>query len=136
MITLVDDRTLSRLLRGVISIDGDIYTTGLWYVRLCQAVLSSTRPPAGKLSKPIADLPSPERDAAIRALVRLPEDIGLLSLRHLGPTIAELRNRHQLNLLAIEALAAAKVLGATVHLTTDSPRLEAALYEEGLVVIR
>jgi hypothetical protein len=43
-----------------------------------------------------------------------PEDIGLLSLRELGPAIARLRARHQLNILGMEALAAAGQLDADV----------------------
>lgn len=131
-VTLVDDRTLSEILRGVRRIDGAVYTTGFWYVRLCQAVLSSNRPPTGQLSKPIASLPPSARAAAIRALLQLPDNIGMLSLRQLGPTIAELRELHRLNLLGIEALAAAKTTNATVLLSAASPQLEAALRSEGI----
>jgi hypothetical protein len=132
MTTLIDDRALSELLRSERSIDGPVYTTGLWYVRLCQAILGNNGPTKGQLSGPIASLPEPAQRAAIRSLLALPESIGLVSLRDLAPTIAELRTRHQLNLLSIEALAAAKVLNARVLLTTPSPRLEAALTAEGL----
>ena len=131
MITLVDDRALSELLRGERTIEGDVYTTGLWYTRLCQAVLTAN-PVGGQLSGPIAALPEPARIAAIRALMSLPDNIGLLSLRTLGPVIAQLRRKHQLNLLSIEALAAAKHLNAQVVLTTHSPRLEEALEAEGM----
>ena len=50
----------------------------------------------------------------MRAVLELPEEIGLLSLRDLGPTIAQLRNDHQLNILGMEALAAASRLNAKV----------------------
>jgi len=133
--TIVDDRALSEILQGVRSVEGEIYTTGLWYVRLCQAVLAANRPPNGQLSGPIASLPEPAQRAAIEALVVLPETVGLLSLRDLAPTIAELRNRHQLNLISIEAVAAARVLKAQVLLTTESPRLEQALDAEGISVV-
>ena len=46
--------------------------------------------------------------------------------------IAELRSQHQLNLLSIEALAAAKTLNANVLLTTPSPKLEQALKAESI----
>jgi hypothetical protein len=135
MTTLVDDRALSELLRGERTVDGAVHTTGLWYVRLCQAVLASNRFGTGQLSGPIASLPPSAQRAAIRALISLPEPIGLASLRELGPTIAELRQRHShLNLLSIEALAAARQLDATVLLTTSSPRLQEALELEGLDV--
>lgn len=130
---LIDDRNLSAWLRGERpTTDDDLFTTGLWYVRLCQAVFTPGRLTGGQLSKPITSLPLSQRVAAMRALLSLPDDVGLLSLRDLGPTIAELRGRHQLNLLGIEALAAASVLEATVVLSAPSPRLERALTQEGL----
>lgn len=135
-VVLADDQALSRILRGDLAIDGPVYTTGLWYVRLCQAVVAANRPTTGQLSAPIAALPEAARAAAIAAVLALPDHIGLLSLRELGPTIASLREEHQLNLLSIEALATAKRLDATVLLTTTSPRLEAALAQEGLTVTR
>jgi hypothetical protein len=50
-------------------------------------------------------------------VLELPADIGLLSLRELGPTIAQLRQHHQLNILSTEAVAAATSLQANVPLT-------------------
>lgn len=132
MTTLVDDRALSEILQGKRKVEGSVYTTGLWYVRLCQAVLTANRPGTGALSGPIAALPPQAQRSAIHALIHLPDEIGILSLRELGPTIAELRSRHQLNLLSIEALAAAKTLTARVLLTTPSPKLEQALRAEAL----
>jgi hypothetical protein len=63
--------------------------------------------------------------------LELPEEIGLISLRQLGPVIAGLRARHQLNILGIEALAAAVYLDATVAMSARSPQLEQALAAEG-----
>ena len=71
---------------------------------------------------------------ATKALFELPESIGLLSLRELAPTIASLRKHHKLNILGIEALAAASLLRAEVFLSAPSPRLERDLKEEGLKV--
>ena len=67
-------------------------------------------------------------------LLELPDDIGLESLRTLGPLIGHLRRRHQLNILGMEALAAAVHLQAGVYLSVASPRLEEALQIEGLHV--
>ncbi len=131
MTLLVDDRCLSAHLRGTAVEDEPVFTTGLWYFRLCQAVLGPGSV-SGKLSGPIASLPSTQRAAALRSLLELPEHIGLLSLRDLSPAMAQLRNRHKLNLLNIEALAAANKLNAKVVLTSDSPALQAALDDEGL----
>ena len=136
MTTLVDDRALSEILRGERRIDGSVFTTGLWYLRLCQAVLTTNSPVQGSLSRPIAVLPPSVQQAAIAALVSLPQGIGLLSLRELGPTMAELRRKYRLNLLSSEVLAAAKHLNASVLLTTRSPHLEDALAAENLELIR
>ena len=136
MIQLVDDQRLSAILRGdpPPQPDSDVFTTGYWYVRLCLAVLTATARP-GTLSGPFLDLPEPVRSHAIEALVALPDPIGMMSLRDLGPTIAQLRARHQLNILGMEVLAAALHLDAAVYLSASSPKLEAALTDEGLTVV-
>ena len=135
MIQLVDDQLLGRILRGdpPPNAEAQVFTTGCWYVRLCQAVLTATARP-GRLSGPFVELPEPARSRAIDALLVLPEEIGLLSLRDLGPSIGRLRSRHQVNILGMEALAAAIHLEAHVHLSANSPRLEAALEAEDLTV--
>ena len=135
MIQLVDDQHLGAILRGQAppAPDAGVFTTGYWYVRLCQAVLTATAQP-GKLSGPFLDLPEPARSRAIDALLALPEEIGLVSLRDLGPSIGRLRSHHQLNILAMEALAAAVHLEAHVHLSARSPKLEAAFEAEGVRV--
>lgn len=134
MTVLVDDQLLGALLRGVdLELEGPVHTSGLWYVRLCQAVV---RARGGALSAPFADLPGPLAERAFDAVLELPSQIGLVSLRQLGPTMARLAGRHQLNLLAREALAAAVVLGATLTIasTNRSPRLVAAAEAEGMRV--
>jgi hypothetical protein len=132
---LVDDQHLGMCLRtgrrpaGTRRTDG-VFTTGLWYVRLCQAALvaGQTR---GVLSAPCADLGDAERSAALEALMALPPEIGLLSLRDLAPSMGRLRNEHRLNALASEAVAASLHLEAKVLLAATTPRLEAALGAEG-----
>ena len=128
---LVDDRLLVDLLGG-----GDpprpaeaVWTTGYWYVRLCRAVLGSTGP-AGVLSTSFAGLPEALHAQSIRALLELPERIGLMSLRTLGPLIGQLSRRHRLNALGIEVLAAAVHLEADVFLSAPAPLLQAALLAE------
>ena len=132
MTQLVDDQLLSNILRGGPPPErrAALFTTGYWYVRLCQAVLGATER-TGALSGPFAALPTPERERATQALLELPETVGLVSLRDLGPRIGRLRQRHDLNILGMEALAAAVHLEADVYLSAESPRLEAALNAEG-----
>jgi hypothetical protein len=135
VIQLIDDQLLGRVLRG----DGpphtgsEVFTTGYWYVRLCQAVVNASGR-TGVLSAPFAALSELERSLALNGLLELPGKIGLLSLRELGPVIGQLRARHDLNILSMEALAAATRLGAAVFLSAPSPRLETALKSEGVGV--
>ena len=137
-VALVDDQLLSGVLRG--TADGrlggrQLYTTGCWYVRLCQAVLgrSAVR---GVLSGPFDELSAPVRQRALATLLELPNEVGLVSLRELGPEIGRLRRDHTLNILSAEALAAAVYLQAEVHLAAPSPSLEDALGVEGIEVVR
>jgi hypothetical protein len=132
MTQLVDDQLLSQILRGASPPKRrtPVFTTGYWYVRLCQAVLGGgTR--RGALSGPFAALPGPARERALEAMLDLPDSIGIVSLRELAPTIGRLRQRHDLNILSMEALAAAGHLDAEVYLSVASPRLEEALRDEG-----
>lgn len=135
-VALIDDQLLGQVLRGRTPRSlaaKNLYTTGCWYVRLCQAVLGAHQR-SGMLSGPFAELSPDLRDRALSAVLDLPDDIGLVSLRQLGPTIAQLRKHHQLNILGIEALAAASQLGAHVFLSAPSPKLESALKLENLKV--
>ncbi len=135
MIQLIDDQLLGAILRGHSPPrpNVEIYTTGYWYTRLCQAVLGASER-AGVLSTPFGALPEGPRSRAVRGLLELPGNIGLLSLRELGPLIGQLRQQHDLNILSMEALAAATRLEADVFLAAPSPRLEAALRIQGRAV--
>jgi hypothetical protein len=131
-VALIDDQALSAVLRGSTPRAlrrFELATTGYWYVRLCQAVLGATDRP-GVLSGPFADLPADLRDQAVSAVLELPDDIALISLRELAPDIGRLRLRHSLNILATEALAAAIRLDAEVFLSAPSPHLQSALEDE------
>ena len=131
MTQVIDDQLLGAVLRGESPPQPGmpIYTTGYFYVRLCQAVLASNAA-SGILSGPFKALPQELRDQAIRALLELPDSVGLVSLRELAPVIGQLRVHHDLNILGMEALAAAVVLEADVYLSASSPRLEEALRRE------
>lgn len=132
-VALIDDQHLSSVLRGKPPKPlrtATLYTTGYWYVRLCQAVLA-VGARSGVLSGPFIDLPADLRQRATASLIELPDAIGLISLRELGPVIGQLRRVHHLNVLGLEALAASTRLEATVFLSAPSPQLEAALIHEG-----
>jgi len=132
-VALIDDQALGAVLRNKtprLLRRRQLATTGYWYIRLCQAALSSSGH-AGVLSGPFAQLPQPQRERAVNLLLELPAEIELLSLRQLGPDIGRLRAHHQLNILAIEVLAAAMTLNAEVFLSAPSPALQAALTAEG-----
>lgn len=135
-VALIDDQLLGQVLRGRtprLLASKELYTTGYWYVRLCQAVLGANER-TGVLSRPFAELPFELRTRAINAVLELPADIGLISLRELAPTIGQFRQHHKLNVLGIEVLAAASHLRAQVFLSARSPMLEDALEHEKLTV--
>jgi hypothetical protein len=131
VIQLVDDQLLGSLLRGGSPPrqHSEVFTTGYWYVRLCQAVLGSGNY-TGVLSAPFESLPPETRERAVRTVLELPDDIGLVSLRELAPLIGQLRRSYELNILSVEVLAAAVHLQADVFLSAPSPRLQEALQRE------
>ena len=137
MTALVDDQLLGAHLRGrpvLVDRNEDLFTSGLWYVRLCLAV---TRRAGGALSGPFAALRPERRARAVTSVLTLPDDIGLLSLRQLAPLIGDLAGRHPpMNILTREALAAAVALQATLLMAQDNENrtLAAAATREGLEV--
>ncbi len=86
------------------------------------------------LSGPFASLPDGLRSRATAAVMQLPDAIGLVRLRELAPVIGQLRQDHSLNVLGMEALAAARYLHAEVFLKAESPKLQTALALEHLAV--
>lgn len=117
---LLDDHLLLRQLlddppRSLARRRGPRHTTGLWYHRLCRAVLTS--PVLGTMSSRLAGAPPELAVLATRAAVDLPADLGLVSLRDLAWPMAELLQAGaRLKLSSLEALAAAEHLGATICL--------------------
>jgi hypothetical protein len=131
---LIDDRLLVARLVGerVRRPRAELFTTTSWYFRACRAAVLGG---SGQLSGPFARLAMEEQAAAIAAMLVLPDDIGLPDPRLLVPEMTRMHQRHgQLNVMNVEALAAASLLGARVLL---SPRaaggvLPAALDAERL----
>ncbi|HUP69594.1 MAG TPA: hypothetical protein VM142_07225 [Acidimicrobiales bacterium] len=133
-VLLIDDHVLGAVLRGTpprILRRRELYTTGWWYTRLCQAVLASSL--QGRLSAPFASLAATHRRRAIERLLALPDEIGIVPLRTLGPVIGRQSAAHpRLNVLNREVLAAAVTLEAdvVVGVGNEGEVLRAALAAE------
>ena len=134
MALLVDDQTLSGLLREEMGWPADrLFTTGHWYLRLCQAVVRGS---GGVLSRPLLSLPPARRQVALRAVLELPDNIELLGWREVAPMMASQLDGpgRGLNLLSREALAAATLLRAPVIMAigNENHLLRSALGRVGL----
>lgn len=109
-----------------------MFTTSYWYHRACRAALAGA---GGHLSGPFEQLAVREQERAILSLLELRGDIGLPDPRSTVPAMADTSRRHaQLNLLSLEAVAAARLLGATVWLSAPAASgvLPGVLDAEGL----
>jgi hypothetical protein len=110
--TIVDDHLLLQILLNEeppnFRVPGArIFTTGLWYHRLCRAV--SVHEVTGSMSRRLGRADPVVAAAAARAITTLPETIGLMSLRELAWPMAQLlQDGVRLNLMSLEALAAAE----------------------------
>ena len=115
---LVDDRLLiEELLAGLRwgRRRPLVCTTAYWYYRACRAAVLGA---GGRLSGPFDRLSEPEQARAILSLLELRDDIELPDPRSTVPVMAEVaRSQPRLNLLNLEAVAAARVLGAEVWLS-------------------
>lgn len=112
---------LDRLRRG-----RRVFTTGLWYHRLCRALASGSV--TGTFSSRLGELPADSARRVIAAAVELPRSIGLVSFRDLGWPMADLLQSQRLNLVTLEATAAARHLQATIAVgePDDGPLLRSA----------
>lgn len=137
---IIDDHLLLGVLLGDEPAElrprgAQLLTTGLWYHRLCRA-LTACRV-AGSLSQALGGADPQLGSAAIRATVALPETIGLISLRDLAWPMARLIDEGiRLNLLSLEAIAAADSIGAEICLAAvdTNPPLIAAAGSRGIPV--
>ncbi len=137
---VVDDHLLLRILlddepRDLRPEGGQVYTTGLWYHRLCRSV--GNRSVVGVFSRSLGRLDRPVAAAAIEAVTRLPDSIDLLSLRELAWPMARLIDDGvRLNLMSLEALAAAEQLEAELCLgvADQNPALLAAAQIRAIAV--
>lgn len=119
-IVLVDDHLLLRILlddepAALRSGGTSIATTGLWYHRLCRALANETV--IGSISSQLGNVDNTVASAVLGAVIDLPDTIEVVSLRTLGWPMAELVHAGaRLNLLSLEALAAARQLSADICL--------------------
>ena len=110
-------------------------TTGLWYHRLCRALADEKL--IGSISKQLGDVEDAVAAAVLGTVIDLPDAIELISLRTLGWPMGELvHTGARLNLLSLEALAAARQLSADVCLAEvdDNAPLRSAAAEFGVTV--
>lgn len=130
---VVDDHLLVRILLDdeppeLRPAGARVFTTGLWYHRLCRSV--GDRAVVGVFSRALGRADPAVAAAAITAVTRLPDSIELLSLRELAWPMAHLVDDGvRLNLMSLEALAAAEHLEAELCLAAadeNPPLLTAA----------
>ena len=97
-------------------------TTNLYYLRLCRSVVNAR---GGALT---GSWPTEQRRALGRALVALPDEIRIVSLRTLAYDVATLAGDHGLSSPGAEAVAACRVLDAPLYVDEahDGPRIRAA----------
>jgi hypothetical protein len=114
---------------------GRLFTSGLWYHRLCRALGASRT--AGTLSSRLVSVPVDDAERLLATVRHLPEVVRLVSLRDLGWPMAELLREDRLNLIHLEALAAARLLDATICVWEGdrSPQLAAAAQRVGVPVV-
>ncbi len=117
---LVDDHLLLRVLLedeppSLRHGTATLATTGLWYHRLCRALADDAV--IGSISRRLGGVDDAVATAVLAAVIDLPETIEVVSLRTLGwPMGALVHAGARLNLLSLEALAAARHLSAEICL--------------------
>ncbi len=139
---VIDDHLLRDVLTGerppdLGGIASSLATTGLRLFRLSSAWAAPER--VGKLTAPVAALPTQEQERFLAQLMAPPADIEVLHLRQLAWPMAQLQQRHraegrQLSAAMVEALAAAHALDAAICVSRHDvgPNLKAAAEHDGL----
>lgn len=108
--------------------DAQIYTTNLWYLRLCRSVVGSA---GGQLT---GALDTRQRRALGRELLSMPSHIAIVPVADLAWQMAERHTDFALSTLSCEALVVAERLDASicVWLGDDGPNLRAASQALGI----
>lgn len=138
---VIDDALLFAVLAGAADDDlraaadqNELFTTGSWYWRLSRALHDPAS--AGVLSRSMGGLTGEQQARVVASVERLPDVVGLVSLRELVPVMSALAVGRRLNLLTAEAIAAAVVLNASIVVTIDSALLTDASARLGVEVRR
>lgn len=130
---VLDDRLLiEELLVGLPEAGVALHTTTYWYYRACRAAVVGA---GGHLSGPFRELAGPEQGRAILSLLELRDDIGLPDPRATVPAMVDVARRYpRLNLLNLEAVAVAGLLGGTIWLSEQAAGgvLPPVLHTEGI----
>lgn len=117
---LVDDHLLLQILLGNEPADlrspgAPVATTGLWYHRLCRAICDTSV--VGALSRQLGGVDEDVAEAVVGSIIELPETIAIVSMRDLAWPMGKLTaGGIRLNLLSLEAVAAAQHLSAEICL--------------------
>jgi len=140
---VIDDHLLRDILTGERPFDlgglarEGVATTGLWLFRLCSSLADPTV--AGKLSAPVAALPTEAQERFRAQLTTLPDEIEVLPLRELSWSMAVLQHRHRtrgrtMSAAMVEALAAAHRFSADIAVSVHDvgPNLQAAAASDGI----
>ena len=111
---------------------GRIFSTGLWYHRLCRALRNTSV--RGRLSAAVADLADADALGVLAHVVALPDEVGIVSMRDLAWPMAAVLEEHRLNLIGLEAVAAAQHVGGALCLSAgdDSPPIRHAATSVGI----
>lgn len=139
-ILLVDDHLLLHILledepAALRPAGAVVATTGLWYHRLCRALADETV--IGSMSCQLGNIDTAVAVNVIRSVIELPDTVELVSLRSLGWPMGELVHTGlRLNLLSLEALAAAQHLSADICLAEvdNNAPLRSAAHDLGVSV--
>ena len=127
---LLDDHLLRDLLSNQISRDlanvleiHEPATTNLYYLRLCKSVVSAR---GGQLT---GAWPDAQRRDLGRALLALPDHVGIVPVRTLAFRMAEIADTQRVSTLGAEAVAAAEHLCAPLCVWEgdDGPGIRAAI---------
>ena len=142
MTVVVDDHILRVYLAGRepsevarVRRRSPLFTSGMWYHRLCRGLAASQV--RGVHSSRLSHLPPDDAERLLANCRYLPGSVGIVSVRELAWSMALIMRDHRLNLLQLEAIAAARRIGGTICVwdRDESPQLRRAADILGVPVL-